>query len=176
MVADVNISGLNAEYTGSDTVGPALGTFDLVFTYNPLVLQNLAINFGDPVLGDQLALTTPGFTCVGVDCGAASNLPVEIAEVSFDPDTALIAKQAPAFTLATFSFTAIAPGTSALTLTSVVLGDQDGNALTPDQILNSTVVVGTQSSTPEPGSGVLILAGLGLALLGSSRRFLRART
>ena len=170
ITADVAISGLPG-----DGNGPSLGAYDLDFTFNPAVLGDLTIAFGDPNIGDQLALTTPAFTCIGVFCGAASNFPVEIAEVSLDPDTTLNALQPPSFTLATFTFHALAAGGSRLLVSNLTLGDQDGNLLSFDSILNSGVQV-VSVATPEPNTSSALALGLaGIACLAARRRALRAR-
>lgn len=168
--AAIQISGLEANAPN----GPALGAFDFLFGYNPLFLGNPVVTFGDPGLGDQLALTVSPFTCIGTLCGAPSNFPIELAEVSLDSIAELNSAQASSFTLATISFKALAAGTSPLDLGGVILSDASGNALSLDKIMNSSVTVGTSLPTPEPRTDALLLA-VGLGGLFLRRRWLSAR-
>ena len=161
--AAIDIQGLE----GNAPNGPSLGGYEFLFSYNPAILGDPTVTFGDPSLGDQLALTTTPFTCVGTACGASSNIPLELGEVSFDPASVLNAGQASAFTLATISFTALAGGTSDLSLSDVILSDANGRALSAG-IVNSSVNV---SSAPEPKTGILLPLAMGLAGLFLRRRW-----
>ena len=158
-----NIQGLE----GNAPNGPSLGGFDFFFGYDSSILANPIVSFGDPILGDQLALTVPSITCVGTACGAPNNLPLELFEVSLDPAAALEASQHSAFTLATISFKAVGLGTSLLTLSNVTLSDENGSLLS-DQIVNSSVKV--SAATPEPHMGILLPLAAGLACLLFRRR------
>jgi hypothetical protein len=161
--AAIDIQGLE----GSAPNGPSLGAYQFLFSYNSAILGDPTVTFGDPSLGDQLALTTTPFTCVGTACGASSNFPLELGEVSFDPSSVLNAGQAASFTLATISFTALGTGTSDLSLSDVILSDENGRALTAG-IVDSSVNV---SSTPEPRTGILLPLAMGLAALFLRRRW-----
>ena len=63
--------------------------------------------------------------------------------------------------LASLQFTALATGTSALTLQNVVLSDSTGNAIAIAALNNGQVTINPQAA-PEPFSSVLMIAG-GLA-------------
>jgi hypothetical protein len=154
----VEIQGLQ----GNAPDGPTLGAFDFMVGYDPAVLGDPVVTFGDPVLGDQLALSVPSITCTGLDCGASATLPLEIAEISLDPDTVLNAGQASAFTLVSFSLNVLGAGDETLKLTDVTLSDEEGNLLVPDSIIGSTG--SAMGSTPEPRTGILL--PLAAALVG----------
>jgi hypothetical protein len=166
-----NIQGLE----GNAPHGPALGGFDFFFGYDSSILANPTVSFGDPILGDQLALTVPSITCVGTACGAPTNLPLELFEVSLDPAAALEASQHSAFTLATISFKAVGLGTSFLTLSNVTLSDENGGLLS-DQIVNSSVNVSRLAAAPEPRMGILLPLAAGLACLLFRRRWTSAHS
>jgi hypothetical protein len=169
----VEIQGLQADSPN----GPSLGGYDFLLGYNPAVLGDPVISFGDPILGDQLALEVPSITCIGTACGASSNFPIEIGEVSLDTVTELNSSQASAFTLATITFTALGTGTSPLDLGGVTLADENGRALTLGGTDDSSVTVAKAitAATPEPRTGILLPFAAGLAGLLLRRRWSSAR-
>jgi len=149
----IAISGL------TDDAAPSLGAYDLEINYNPLVLGDPTVAFGDPQLGDELALIFPSFTCTGLEPGCGlSSFPLEIVEVSFDPRAVLDDAQAGAFVLATIGFTAVGPGSSPVTLSNILLSDSAGDDLSSNLlIINGQVDVSGAVQTPEP-SALLLLA------------------
>ena len=173
VTVQVEIQGLQSDSPN----GPSLGGYDFLFGYNPAILGDPVISFGDPILGDQLALEVPSITCIGTACGAASNFPLDIGEVSLDSPSVLNADQASAFTLATITFTALGTGTTPLDLGGVLLADENGKALTLDALEDSSVTVNSvaTAATPEPSTGVLLPLAVGLAGLLLRRRWSTAR-
>ena len=167
----LTISGLGS---GS---GASLGGYDLEIAYDPLILGDPTVAFGDPSLGDQLSLTTPSYKCTGLKSGCGlSSMPLEIVELSFDPKTALDAAQAGTFTLATIGFKAIGPGTSDITLSHLLLSDASGGDLSgsfhielSDGVVNAVGV----AAIPEPNALPFFTFGLVGMLL--AWRSLRAR-
>lgn len=148
---------------------PSLGTFDLNLTYDPSVLTFDAAIFGDPTLGNQLALTTPGIDAVTP--GALGGL-VNLFAISLDGVADLNALQEDGFVLASLHFTATGVGSSILDLSDIVLGDADGNALTLDRLVGGRVQVGNVSSVPDSG---LAYPGVFLALFGAGCGWVRHR-
>jgi hypothetical protein len=75
-------------------------------------------------------------------------------------------------TLAEFEFTALAPGTSALSLANEILLDSSLNDITANATFqNGSVTIGGVSSVPEPNTLVLLCAAVGLwGVLKLSRR------
>jgi hypothetical protein len=154
----LQISGLG------DFTAPSLGTFDVTVTFSPTLLTFDTVTYGDPVLGDQLDLSGVGsLTATTPGVGA-----VNLFELSFDSASDLNSLQAGAFTLATLTFTGQAVGTSPLAFSSVLLGDAEGNALTPTSVGSGSVTV-----IPEPGT--VLLVGSGLVTLAAVRRRARRR-
>jgi hypothetical protein len=139
-----------------DGVAPSLSTFDLDLTFDDAILSFTGATFGDPVLGDQLDLTGIG-PLNGVTPAAGV---VNLFELSLDPASDLDDSQAGAFVLATLTFGALSPGLSALGLSTVALGDADGNSLIANVVAGSISVQGVNAVVAEPASFALLLAGL----------------
>jgi hypothetical protein len=149
---DLVISGLG------DSSAPSLSVFDMDVLYDPTILGLTNVDFGDPVLGDQLDLFGFGsITGVGGVSGATN-----IFEVSLDSPIDLDNLQLGSFTLARLTFDILDIGTSFLDLANVVLGDSFGSPLEAD------VNPGSIRGIPEPGT--LALLGIGLAGMGFTRR------
>jgi hypothetical protein len=163
----IDISGLRTD------AAPALGAFDLEIGYDSSVLTDPTVTFGDPILGDQLALTVGSIHCTGLNasCGLSS-MPIEIFELSLGSPATLESSQAGAFTLATITFDAISAGSSPINLENVTLADPFGDDLNANgglriengQIDSGSIVV----ATPEPG-GLLLLGSLFAGFLGMGR-------
>lgn len=134
-----------------DSAAPSLGAYDLDLGFNPAVLTFTGAAFGDPVLGNQLDL----FGLGNVNAATPSASSVNLFEISLDLPDDLNDLQAGSFTLATFSFQAIAPGMSLLDLTINALGDALGDPLTA-LISGGSVTVQQASVVPEPSTLALV--------------------
>ncbi|KQV90347.1 hypothetical protein ASD15_23885 [Massilia sp. Root351] len=145
VAVDVRISDLAA--------GADLGAFDFNVLFNSGVLSLTGYTLG-AALGDLSA-----FEALDVSLGKGAGGVFNLAEISLLSDLAL---QQDSFTLATLYFTAVAAGSSALSLDGVVLAGAFGNAVAAD--LGGAAV----SAVPEPQALLLFMSGL--ALLGAVRR------
>ena len=135
-----------------DGVAPSLSTYDLDISFDDTILDFSSLTFGDPVLGEQLAL-------LGVDslteAEESSPSVVNIFELSFNLPDDLDNLQADSFTLATLTFDTVAVGTSPLNLSIIDLGDALGDPLAAD-VSSSFVTVSSKSVTvPEPSFTLL---------------------
>jgi hypothetical protein len=125
-----------------------------------------SLQFGDPVLGNQLDLSHTG-SLQQITLGAGH---LNLVEYSFDPAELLKQQQAGGFVLATLVFDTLAPGSGLLALSVNGLLDADGGSLGTDSPQNGTVDI--VSAVPLPSS--LGLLGLGLPGLRFAQR--RARS
>jgi hypothetical protein len=128
---------------------PALGAYDLTVDYNAALFSFTSVVFGDPILGDQLNLSSPPFGTISSSSPGSGT--IEFNEASFDSPTTLDALQAPAFVLATLQFQAIGQGTGTFSFDAldVVLGDALGNSLTAS-LGSAQVQVDAATAAPEP--------------------------
>jgi hypothetical protein len=132
---------------------PSLSTFDLDVTFDS-ILSFLDFTFGDPILDDQLDLSSLGsITAVSPGVGT-----VNLFELSFDTSTDLDTLQAGSFTLGTLRFGALSTGVSAIGISVNALGDANGDPLTAE-IVGGRVAV-SAAQVPEPASVLLLLAGV----------------
>jgi hypothetical protein len=159
-----------------DGFPPSVSAFDLVIDYAPGFLSAAGVSFGDPVLGDQLGLSFLPLTAEDLSVpGAAA-----IAELSFDFPFDLIDFQAPAFTLATIEFMALAatpggiptflsvdPLPGGLFGVGALVLDAFGDPL-PDVALVGAEVIVEPRAIPEPGT--LALLSIGIVGLAARRR------
>ncbi len=150
---DLVISGLG------DFTAPSLGAFDLDVTYDAAILSPQSVNF-TPRLGDG----TLGQSIEGLDVSIPGLIDFFIVSLLSQQELEIL--QPESFVLATFSFQAIAPGTSPLVLTQVLLGDALGADLVASAGSGRITVTGSGSGVPEPApAGLLFAAVLGLATL-----------
>ena len=143
--------------------GVALGGFDLIVDFDAT-----RIAFTDATFGNQIDLSGLG----DLQSVTRSAGRVELFEVSLDPAADLGAGQAPAFRLATLSFTALAAAaSSALTLSLNTLVDANGAALTAT-LSGATLTISAVDNSP---SAVLLACGLALLGVTTARRQQRRR-
>ena len=142
---------------------PSLGAYDLNVLFDPSLFGFSSVIFGDPVLGDQLDL----FGLGNLQSATPGTGSVNLFELSFDSPADLDAFQAGDFTLFTLTFSALAAGTSPLSLSVNALSDASGGPITFTATDASATAVGV-TDTPEPSSVVLL--GLGFAALALLRR------
>jgi hypothetical protein len=154
---DLNISGLVS--------GTALGAYDITVNIpTNFTLDN--VTFGDPTLGDQLALSGVNSITEALPGNDSENL----IEVSLNSVATLDSLQASAFTLAVLNFTAESSGSGNFTLGDITLSDATGRAL-PSYVSDATISANS-SAVPEPSS-VLPLCGF-VALIVVLRKRLTA--
>lgn len=134
---ELEVSGLGVDSS------PSLGAFDLNVAFNPAVVSFTGLTFGDPLLGDQLSLS--GVPTISDYSFSAAGL-LELFSISLDSATVLDTKQAGQFILATLRFQAIAPGSTALTLSVNSVSDSQGSPLSVALQTGSIAV----TSVPEP--------------------------
>ncbi|MCP5519821.1 MAG: hypothetical protein H7A45_21480 [Verrucomicrobiales bacterium] len=142
----LTVSGLGAG------TAPSLGVFDLDVAYDPGIVGLASVGFGDPGLGDQLDLS--GFGSITSFDGSVPGQ-LNLFELSLDTVADLDTLQADSFALCVLSFTPLATGVSALTVSVNLIGDSNGDPLAVDVSPGSITVV------PEPGAwGVALAIGL----------------
>jgi len=149
VVVQLGISGLG------NGMAPSLGVYDIDVAYDPAILA-----FGEVTLGAELDLFGLG-SLSSVSHAAGT---INLFELSLDTVGDLADLQAPAFTIATLRFDAIALGTSELTVTLNALGDANGDSIV-SQLQNASVTV---QPVPLPAGAGLLLSGL-LAGAGALR-------
>ena len=139
---------------------PSVGGYALGIGYDPTLLGLLGVVFGDPVLGNQLALG--GLSFQSVDTSTPGG--IGITEISFDSPAVLDAGQAPSFTLLTLSFQGLSPGTSPLSIDSYTFSNSDGTAEVPIDSVGSGEIIVAGAVVPLPAAawmGATLLAGMG---------------
>lgn len=150
----LNVSGLG------DLSAPSLGVYDIDVAWDASVVQLDAVSFGDPLLGNQLDLSSFG-TIASVGLGAGT---VSLFELSLDAPSTLDSLQAGSFTIATLTFQLIDVAATNITPTVVQVGDAFGRPLQIESVTGAVV-----SAIPEPSAAVLWMAGL-LAVRSRIRR------
>ena len=166
---------VNVDILVSLGLGEVVGGVSLFLGFNPAILTGVSY-VADP--DAKMGVAACGF------CDFSGGFSGGVLDLYFLADAnlnqaALGALQGGGFRLATVSFLASGPGTTALTLShaqpgGAFLSDANGNVL-PATAVNGSVCVGPScfpSQVPEPGT--LVLMGMGLALAVSRhRRFTR---
>ncbi|MBK9362878.1 MAG: hypothetical protein IPM99_18115 [Rubrivivax sp.] len=145
-----------------------LGNYDFEVAFDPAVLSfDSAIDaFG---LGAGFGLlAVPGVPGVP---GAGS---VALTDVSLEDPADLRDLQPDDFDLLTLVFDTVAPGTSALTLRAVTLGDAEGTAV--DAVTEVGSITVDPRQVPEPGSAALAALALALGIAGHLRSVSRRAT
>lgn len=148
---DLQISNLGA--------GNAVGAYDIDIGFDPNLMSLAGVFFGNGL--DVLGLGSLQFSTSGVG-------QLNLFELSLDTAVDLIALQPGTFVLATLNFFAVAPGTSAITLSLNALGDANGDPL-PASLVAGSVTIAANASVPEPESYALVAVAL-LIVAGIQRR------
>ena len=148
---DLQVSSLGA--------GNAVGAYDIDLGFDPGLLSLTGVFFGSGL--DVLGLGSLQFSTSGVG-------QVNLFELSLDTAGDLIALQPGTFVLATLNFFAVAPGTSAITLSLNALGDAYGDAL-PASLVAGSVMIAANASVPEPATYALVALAL-FVIVGVQRR------
>lgn len=149
-----------------DGVAPSLGTFDITVSFDASILGINGVMFGDPLQGDQLDIEGLG-ALFSYDDSLAGE--VNQFEISIDSPETLADFQVDSFTLATVNFSTLALGKTSLDFTYVLLGDENGDELTPSYLGSGSITVTSGTSTvPDAGaSAALLMLGLSGASLAS---------
>jgi hypothetical protein len=143
----IMISGLG------DFTAPSLGTFDLNINFDPAILAVSSVNFGDPILKDQLNVLGVGsITSTKLGTGF-----VNLFELSLDTPADLNALQHGAFSVAIVTFTPLAAGISPVSFAVNTLGDASGEPLTAELAGGSIDVGCTLSVNASATAGTLTL-------------------
>lgn len=147
---DVVISGMESDN---------LAAFDFNINYDDTILA-----FDSYSLGSELGVIDPSDPLADAEDWSLGDLgggAINLAEISYLFDFSL---QPDAFTLATVYFTGSNLGTSLLTFSNVILGDELGDSLQAD------LVDGSISPVPEPATILLLVSGMaGLGVFGRKR-------
>jgi Cohesin domain len=146
----IGIAGLSAG------AAPGVGAFDLDIRFDAALLGFQSASFGTGL--DVFGLGNVQTVTLGTGT-------VNLFEVALDTPADLIANQSSGFRLATLTFSALAAGTSALTINLNALSDAAGGTL-PAALSGTSITVA--AAIPEPQAYLLMLSGLAV-LAGASR-------
>jgi len=126
---------------------PSVSAFDLQLTYDPLSLVLENVQFGHPVLGDQLDLSGFGSS---TQISTPQVGTIRLTEISFDSVADLHALQNGNLILATLNFRVVTEGTSPLSLANVLVGDAFGNSLVvpPENVQGGEMTGVTEFEVP----------------------------
>jgi len=165
-INDVAVVDLQVVGVGDHT-SPSLGAFDVTVNFDSSILSFVGATFGgflgDIGLGEAVGTVTPPPPS-GV---------VNLVEVSLLTGAELATLQGSSFVIASLSFQAITGGSSSLSLSNVILSDENGDELTDPDLLSGAINVregGGGTTVPEPGTLYLIGSGLAGALLMRRRK------
>jgi len=153
-VVDLQVVGIG------DHTSPSLGAFDVTVNFDASILSFVGATFGgflgDIGLGEAVGAVTPP---------PPSGM-VNLFEVSLLSGGELATLQGASFVIASLTFQALASGSSGLSLSQVILGDETGEALNDPDLLGAVITVkGGVTAVPEPSTLVLVASGLlGLAV------------
>ncbi|SEO08273.1 PEP-CTERM protein-sorting domain-containing protein [Duganella sp. CF517] len=147
---------------GLDSPSPqSLAAFDLDLSFDPTILALTGVSYGTGL--DVLGLGSLQFT-------TESTHLVNLLEISLDDAATLSALQGESFQLVALTFSTIGVGTSDLALTLNALGDANGASIAAQGIDGSVQVIGPPLAVPEPGTPVMLLAGLAVLAAFNRRR------
>jgi hypothetical protein len=142
---DLVVAGLGAG------VHPALGSYDLDVAFDASLLSLDGVSFGDLLRdGSVLDSLQDAFEVVAGSWN--------VSELSFLSPSELLGQQPTSFTLATLSFSALAPGTTSVTLSGIA-GDEEGDEIPDVQFGAARVEIGGGAVVPEPGAALLFAFG-----------------
>lgn len=132
---------------------PTLAAFDLDVSFDPAVLSFLSLDFG-------VDLGVPGLDALTSAGLLAGPVRVDLAATSLLASATLDAQQPTSFVLATLHFIALAPGTSALTITQAILADTAGGP--GNNAILASLAGADVTVVPEPGTAALLATGIAL--------------
>lgn len=173
-IGDTAVVDLQVVGVGNFTF-PSLGAFDVTVLFDPSILSFVGATFGgflgDIGLGEASATTTPG--AGGVNLFEVSLLEGNAATCVLCVPPYLNDLQPSSFVIASLSFQALASGSSQLSLSNVILSDENGDELVNPDLLTGVINVrsgGGGVVIPEPST--LLLFGTSLCGIGwwQSRR------
>jgi len=152
-VVDLQVVGVG------DHTSPSLGGFDVTVTFNPSVLSFVGATFGG-FLGDIGLVEALGMVTPPPPSGV-----VNLFEVSLLTGGELATLQSSSFVIASLTFQAITGGSSALSLSKVILSDENGVELVDPDLLGGVITVrggggGGGTVVPEPSTFVLVASCL----------------
>ena len=153
-VVDLQVVGVG------DHTFPSVGAFDVTVAFDPSILSFVGATFGG-FLGDLTLVEALGTVTPPPPSGV-----VNLFEVSLLSRAELATMQGTSFVIASLSFQAIGGGSSLLSLSKVILSDENGDALNDPDLLGGVINV-TDGSTVVPEPSTLLLFStclLGLVL------------
>lgn len=156
---DVNVSAL--------TGALALGAYDLNINFNSAILSTPTVTFGTGLNLGVIANSTTG--TLGTN-------PLNLFEVSLVLPATLSGSQLDSFKLFTLTFNTLTIGTSPLSFSAVILGDENGEDISQRVTTLGTGSIGVTApptpggSNPIPEPSTWALMATGLVALGVWRR------
>ena len=155
---NLNISGLG------NLSSLSLGSWLADISYNGSIVT---IGAGNVTFGTQLNIGTFG----SVSFASSSSGLIHADETSFATAAELNGAQPGSFTLATFTFTGVGPGTTQLGFTRMELGDENGNDILGFGKNGASITVtGPAGSAPDGAATLPLVLGVGLMVFIARRR------